>query len=319
MGTIRPAEAAVHCDEGHLVCVPGTACAGEIDEAQHQDCILRPDRYAVVPFTGSEVARWDHGGTHIATQIRWQVCCGCGEPPSGPPPDFEQDPCGDLAAARAQLTLKEDVFAGWQGELGSLATQVAHQQSQAAAYQSDYELVVQSCALWDIAVELTTYLATGPRAPESAQQLGTLLTVLQQLANQDPSLVFTAFGAGGLEIAGAGIDAYWSALLNNGQALLAIGEAGSIPGMRAKIDECTDTPMVSHEVFRDARVYLDHLEAVAKLLPDLHVAYRSTEQAGWDLWAEQHRYHSLCLEHAACAGTDPAACGPPPLEMPPAP
>ena len=91
-------------------CVAPTACYLAEGE-QRRDCHLHPDRYAVIPFEGSESRRLLPGtagaglnaGEFTDMTTRWRVCCGCGQPPSGPPPDFARRPPGDCDDAAAEL------------------------------------------------------------------------------------------------------------------------------------------------------------------------------------------------------------------------
>jgi hypothetical protein len=95
------------CGQDPLVfCVTPTGCYGTTDPALRNDCILHADRHAVVPFAGEESG----SGQGETTHIQWNVCCGCGEKPSGPPPEItprppgkKKDCCEDLARARARM------------------------------------------------------------------------------------------------------------------------------------------------------------------------------------------------------------------------
>ena len=99
------ADVRTHADEEcsnpvHSACVAPTVCV-EAPDDQRRDCILHPDRYAVIPFSGSgRVGDASPGGTDVTTDRKWEVCCGCGEPPSGPPPELIRR---ILAAIRGEL------------------------------------------------------------------------------------------------------------------------------------------------------------------------------------------------------------------------
>lgn len=75
--------------------------------ATERDCHLRPDRYAVIPFRGEGTLRVNEsGGTFHQTVTRWEVCCGCGRPPAGPPPEFaprRDDTCDGAEERQAAL------------------------------------------------------------------------------------------------------------------------------------------------------------------------------------------------------------------------
>jgi hypothetical protein len=66
-----------YCSLGHTIADPSAM----------RECIAHPEKYAVIPFSGS--------GTHSGefedsptVQVKWEVCCGCGtRPEAGPAPD----------------------------------------------------------------------------------------------------------------------------------------------------------------------------------------------------------------------------------------
>ncbi|HUK13661.1 MAG TPA: hypothetical protein VLW17_10220 [Thermoanaerobaculaceae bacterium] len=96
-----------NCGRDPLVfCANPTGCYGATDPALRRDCIVHADRHAVVPFSGE--ASSGSGGT--TGHVRWDVCCGCGEKPSGPPPEItprppeeKKDCCEELALARGKM------------------------------------------------------------------------------------------------------------------------------------------------------------------------------------------------------------------------
>jgi hypothetical protein len=83
-GSVRP-WGPDECEIGPCV-APGACYRAE--DALRRDCVLHPDRYAVIPFEGSETRRLMPGvaglnsGEFKDVTTRWRVCCGCGEPPS---------------------------------------------------------------------------------------------------------------------------------------------------------------------------------------------------------------------------------------------
>ena len=61
---------------------PGPCAPGEADRPA--DCISRPDRYAVIPFSGSATVRADILGVAEyvpEAELSYEICCGCGENP----------------------------------------------------------------------------------------------------------------------------------------------------------------------------------------------------------------------------------------------
>jgi hypothetical protein len=114
--SIAPGECAHPHRDCNDYCVAPTLCKDPTRAPQ--DCYLKPERFAVIPFEGALVdgpEREERGLCVIpgSSQIRWRVCCGCAE--TGPPPEFDPrppaDPCEDAAAT----------FRGLVGRLRGLA------------------------------------------------------------------------------------------------------------------------------------------------------------------------------------------------------
>jgi hypothetical protein len=61
----------------NFACTAATVCDG----SARPDCILHPDRYAVIPFRGQDSwsLSWPDGRAETHAYF-WDVCCGCGEP-----------------------------------------------------------------------------------------------------------------------------------------------------------------------------------------------------------------------------------------------
>lgn len=86
------------------VCTAAGPCSGATAD---RSCRQRPELHAVIPFAGEGHVP---GAPADAAResVTWRVCCGCGEPPRGPPPEFderppESDPCHDAAERFAAM------------------------------------------------------------------------------------------------------------------------------------------------------------------------------------------------------------------------
>lgn len=317
--------------------VPGerpTLCFGTIDAAQQRDCVLHPDRYAVVPWSGEQRSHrpWTSDSFNEET-LRWDVCCGCGQPPSGPPPEFSQDPCGDLGIQRGQMQIAVDTSAGLRRELQTHIDRFNHEKQQAAQWRNDFDYVTMSCTGWDTAVMLTSALFGGAGAAEEmgptegAQAFAKLLSLIQAVIDQDPTYPLTAFlgAAEELQMAGntalavslLGIEGFTLSGVNDTvgtitDTLLDFLDREEVQAQRERLEDCTDVPLVAGVTFDGAREYLNHAEAAAREMSAMVPLMTRIEQSDTEIYNQWHAYHQACLQYAECSGLDPAVCNPAP-------
>ncbi|MBK5260276.1 MAG: hypothetical protein JJE51_11830 [Thermoanaerobaculia bacterium] len=326
-----PCDSSFQC---FVACVQPTLCAHPTELEQKRDCALHPGRYAVIPFVGSQTKVCDDSaGTVVTLSYRWKVCCGCGEPPSGPPPEFSQDPCGDLGVQRGLLQVAVDTSSALRRELRPHLDRFQLEKHQAGQYRNDFDYVSNSCAGWDVAVTLTEALfggvgaAEGLGPTEGAQAFSKLLSIIQAVIDQDPTIPLTAFlgAAEELEVAGEsalavtllGIEGFTTSgvidtvgSITNGA--LEFLQAGEVQAQRERLEDCTDTPLVAGVTFDGAREYLDHAEAAARELSAALPLMTRIEQSDTNIYNRWAAYHQACLQYAECKGLDPAVCNPPP-------
>ncbi len=289
--------------------VAATGCF-DAEGRMSPDCAAHPELYAVIPFAGSDRRTDAYGSDEVTRTMRWEVCCGCGIPPREMP-EGENDPCGDPDQQRGLLEVAVDRANALRAQTAPRIQGFEQHWRQAEAFKSDFELVVNSCAGWDIATTLLGYLAGGPNATQSAQAFSQGLGMLQQLLVQDPALVLSAGSAFGLEGWDVVNDS-WGLLSTLYSAGLDISSAGSVAGMKAKLADCARVPLVSHLVYDDAKLHLEHLEKALTELREIHRLSTETEQADTEVVNRWGAFHRACLENAQCRGLDPALCGPPP-------
>ena len=320
-------------------CVQPTLCTDATDPEQKRDCAAHPDRYAVIPFTGSQRAVTTESagvgvpGTVQTWDLRWKVCCGCGEPPSGPPPEMSQDPCGDLGAYRGRMQVAVDTSAALRRLLKPHMDKYLFEKEQARQWRNDFEYVSNSCAGWDIAVMLTEALFGGTGAAEGlgptegAQAFSKLLSIIQAVIEQDPTIPLTAFlgAAEDLEVAGEtalevsllGIEGFTASEVIDTVNTIAGGaleflNSGEVQAQRERLEDCTDVPLVAGVTFDGAREYLNHAEAAARELSQILPLMTRIEQSDTDIYNKWHQYHQACVQYAQCSGRDPRVCNPPP-------
>jgi hypothetical protein len=315
-------------------CVAPTVCT-DASEGQRRDCYLRPARYAVIPFEGHEQVTTSVGGTDVTLGYRWEVCCGCGEPPSGPPPELSQDPCGDFAQYVDRLRLAIDQAALRRAQLKTHWDRFQQEKHQAEQYYSDFKLVSNSCLGWDVAMMLAEAMLGGAGTggvealapPEGAAAFAKLYTFIKAALEEDPTVILTSF-LGAAEELEVGGEAALEVTLFNTEGFTASGvwdtvstihDAGQLyftaedaAARRERLEDCTDVPLVSHLVLEGARDHLDHLEAALREVPEMGRLTTLVEQADTEIVQKWHEYYSACLNYAACSGRDPAGCRPPP-------
>ena len=280
--------------------VPATRCYRSEDPGLQRDCILRPDRYAVIPFTG--VATWhrpEPASTSFAEgSTRWNVCCGCGRP-DGPPPDRGPsprpprpspspsfDPCGDLARTRAQV----DVL--WEyRQLIARELERAWRELESAhgALLDNHEAWLAAnpiCAIADVVQTVLT---------EAAGEFGEALDLAAQIAEGDLSyLIEDDDLSAALEVLGGVREAAGAADPGN---------------MRDRIAGCAALP---EDLRRGANAFVDAYERVLRAMPQVqrHINdIRVQDQKYWDEW---NRYYRECARYARCKGLPAPPCPPPP-------
>ncbi|HVS30942.1 MAG TPA: hypothetical protein VMS98_05755 [Thermoanaerobaculia bacterium] len=292
--------------------VDGTECAGE---SPPSDCYQHADRYAVIPFAGSGLLTWDRGhGNESNQRVQWEVCCGCGEPPRQGM-EGEDDPCGNDDQERGLLEVAVAMAQAHRNELRPRFERYQENIRLAEMYRSDFELVSNSCAGWDIALTLMQALLGGPSAPKAAQALGQLTGIIQKVLAGDPSVILS--GADSVSIDLLGVKGFtvgnlWDAAAGIYGAALAVQNAGSLEAMKERLEECAAVPLVSDLVYNDARKHLRHLEAAYQELPAIHQLTLRLEQADIEVFNRWHAWHRSCVQEAECRGTDPDECKPPP-------
>ena len=288
--------------------VAPTGCLDASGRAFVPACLKQPELYAVIPFVGSqERTTEENRGEKIRTRMRWEVCCGCGKPPRDMP-EGEKDPCGDDEQQRGLLEVAVARAVALRNEMAPHVEQLKQHWIQAQALESNFDLVVRSCAGWDIAMTLVGYLAGGANAPKLAQAFTAGLGILQQLLAQDPTVVLSAggaFGLEGLEEANNVVSLYSTvAGFTSDRA-----GAGSLAGMRAKLEDCAKDPTQSGLVYADAKLYLDEVEQVFTEAGEIARLTTEISQADTEVMNRWREFHRACLENAACRGLDPAICG----------
>jgi hypothetical protein len=270
------------------------------------DCVRRPDLYAAIPMSGQDTDVSTVGDEEMTSTMRWEICCGCGEPPRDRP-EGENDPCGDPSIQRGFLDVAISNAQQKRNDLRPRFERFQQHWSQAMGAQSSFNAVVGSCAGWDIAMTALGGLA-GEGAPAA---LITIFGILDQLLDQDPSAVLTA-GALLPGPEGAAVADAWGLLTALYGLATDFSNASSIAGMRAKLEGCAGTPTVDDRLYAAAGRYIDELEKAFAELPDISRLKTEIAQADADVFNKYAAWHRACLENARCRGLDPAICGPPP-------
>ena len=280
------------------------------DGQPSQNCFNQPEKYAIVPFEGSGQLDLGHSKP---VDVSWAVCCGCGEPPNATP-EGETDPCGDSDSQRGFLEVAIDTDDALRRELKQLVDRYQAAIREAEQYRSDFELVSNSCAGWDISLELMKALLGGANAPEGAAAFLRLLGVLENLASEDPSIILT--GGPNVEVKLLGVDFsiedIWGAVSGIYEAANTVGGAGSVSSMEERLEECSGVPLVSNLVYDDAKKHVRALKEAFGVLPDIRRLTTRIQQADTDVYNKWKAFYQACMAEAECRGTGAPACGPTP-------
>jgi len=321
-GLALPATFAVRprrTDSDGLFQANASGCYDE-NRQKSEECVLHPERFAVMPLAGNGVLDSSDGGFRTSNNARWEVCCGCGIPPRDGM-EGETGDCGDAAQQRGLFEVAIDSAKALRAELGPRVDRFQQEKRLAEQYRADFELVSSSCAGWDISIELLKGLLGGTNAPESAKTLVQIMDLLDKLVDEDPSILLNVVEGlplpESLEFTFIGADDFtlgtlWDGVSTVYEGALEVDQAGSIPQMQQRLEDCAGVPLVSNLVYDDAKQHLRHLEAAVRELPAIRELTTRIEQADTEVYNRWVAYHAACLEEAECRGTDPATCGPAP-------
>jgi len=278
-----------------------TACHGARDPAIQRDCALRPDRYAVIPFSGA--ATWhrpDPGqASFVEGSTRWNVCCGCGRPdgppprepgpvrsPSPSPPSSSPDPCGSLGQSRA---LVDTLWAQRQALTPALERAMrdlndAHEEM--LFNHEAWKTAIPLCAISEIVQTVLT---------ESAGKFGEALDLAAQIAEGDLSYLIESEGlSAALEVLGGVTEA---------------GGAADPANMRSKLAGCS---VLWDDLRQAANAFVDNYEKVLRLMPQVRQQITRINRLDLEYWNQWNRYYRDCVAYARCKGLPAPPCPAPP-------
>ncbi len=284
--------------------IDGTRCAEPLGEALRRECITHPERSAVIPFSGEVTWRspTETFDGPVRTDYRWEICCGCGERPAGAPPESSRTPCPDFSQYEAQADLRLRQGQALRNQLHTEWSEFQSSWHQAAQLRSDYDLVIRSCALWEIGEKLVDFVASG--GGEAAASFTALAGIVNKIAQGDPSWVL-AF-AGSPE--GVSIQGMFDTINSTVSGIESVGKAGTIEGMQEKLQECAGTGLIADAVWQGAQDYLHNLKAALDMLPAIQHLVTTIRDTDLDYWTWRNRLYQACLDSAACRGEPPSVC-----------
>jgi hypothetical protein len=314
--SISPGECAYPNRDCNDYCVAPTVCKDP--GSGPQDCFLKPDRFAVVPFEGALVdgpEREERGLCVLPgdSQVRWRVCCGCAE--TGPPPDFgpgRRDPCGPPDPQRALLDTALEQQKAILRPLGELLREQQRIQAQAKQWEGDFAQATRDCRLWGAARFLVGLLASGGapgagagafRAAEpipATKEFWNFLAMAEKVNAGDPSWLLPNHEFGGW----ASVEDAWDGFT------IAYGALGpsSPQSLREGLQQCGAPTLEG--VLDGAYEYLrllEQLPALGEQMSRILNDSRAKDQEIFDLW---RRWLEACREYERCRGGDPSRCDP---------
>ena len=321
---------------------PGTNPAPAL-QARLRDCVLKADNYAVIPFAGE--FNWSYAGNPPGysierAQTRWEICCGCGEPPppeavadEGPP---TTDPC---PPPKIQLDLLNHAIRQQELQSRQLARSFEEYLAlarQAEQYKSDYEHAARDCGLWQTAIVLTGFLVSNPGmnignlpvlvrgnlSPQSAkalEQFYNFLSLIDKVTTGDaswllPSASFKDFAKlpnpqGGFMDAETIYDGVRGALeFFEGY----VGDSGP----DSLLEDLRNCGAPTADIIMDDAIrYLRLLQEIQPVMQDVQETLNRIEDKDEEILNLFANYRRECLTYEACReGGNPANCDqwPPP-------
>lgn len=308
------------CEGQNHHCTAPTVCEGATGQTRI-DCNNHADRYAVIPFEGSaEREVPSEVGSRLTERFEWHVCCGCGEPRSGPSPGGgtsppaerrppKKDPCGDWANPRAHLDLALDQQKALMDQLAKRYDRYRAILDQAQNYQSDFELVSRNCKLWDAARTLMSFLISNfaPRVPgrlpgqpafEPAKEFANFISFLEKVLANDASWILPNHEFKdwvSLEDLWDGYKTAYDSVQSSPNELL------------AGLQQCTD-PITHEAIYQDALKYVRLLQEIEPLMEQVQRTLNDLRQKDLDLLDKWNKAHQACLEYQECRGGSAADC-----------
>lgn len=252
-------------------------------------------------------------------EVRWDICRAGSEGCTMAPPDFDVDPCGDLAKLRAPMDLLQDQRNALANELDVLDSRFDQLQEEMESHRLDFEQTMRDCKLWDMAVMLMEILIKGgaSKTPVTETEIAELATrkalikfksILTKIQSGNPTWAIP-------DIQGVEANsATWKYLMERLQQT----RENDLETMRRKLEKCAgSTPMTSYETYKGAQAFIDSFGKFTALLPEIQTKLNQLVQKDLELWNEWQKYYRDCLEWAECKELDPSVCDPPPPELAP--
>jgi hypothetical protein len=301
-------------------CIAATDCAHPATEAAQRECIMHADRHVVIPFSGqstwtSPSASDPYYSGILKGKLRWEICCGCGTPPT--PPEPSNDPCPSTLEADSNLETNRIMRQKKLKALDKAGKAYNEQLQEAGAHYDDYVKTIKACLIQSLVSKaLISLLAPETEvagvsqdvleAMEFAEQNGLFPPMgLQQIADivektvngEDPTTVLAPEQLQN-----------WNSTIGALAKVESLMSGSSAGEMEKSLEECQGAILVSPETKLSADKYvesikaaLDHLAEYNTLkndIRDLDTAYPDLQYQSW----------AACVRRARCKHTPESDC-----------
>jgi len=289
-------------------------------EAAQRECIMHADRHVVIPFSGqstwtSPSASDPYYSGILKGKLRWEICCGCGTPPT--PPEPSNDPCPSTLEADSNLETNRIMRQKKLKALDKAGKAYNEQLQEAGAHYDDYVKTIKACLIQSLVSKaLISLLAPETEvagvsqdvleAMEFAEQNGLFPPMgLQQIADivektvngEDPTTVLAPEQLQN-----------WNSTIGALAKVESLMSGSSAGEMEKSLEECQGAILVSPETKLSADKYvesikaaLDHLAEYNTLkndIRDLDTAYPDLQYQSW----------AACVRRARCKHTPESDC-----------
>ena len=280
-----------------------------------RDCMQHAERYAVIPFTGHSVWTDPRPQSDFPrVETTWEVCCGCGAPPTPPEPG---DGCPSTLEADSRLETNREQRKEKLAELKKAGAAYEEKYKESKKHYDDYVKTIQACVVQSVATRIMIALLVpeeeGVEVSHEVEQavewaegnglyppmgMQLIAKIVEKIVNgEDPA---AALGPENLQ--------NWNedmAILAKVETLLSGRNAEQ---MEKSLEECQGAFLVSPETKLSADKCVENFKEALEDLAEfnkLRNDIRNLDTAYPDL---QYKAWAACVERARCKGTPESAC-----------
>ena len=314
------------------VCIPPSDCSYPADKASQLECIVHADRHAIIPFSGhsswtSPKASDPYYSGLVSSKIRWEICCGCGEPSA--PPEPAADPCPSTLEADSRLETNRKKRAEKLVEVEKAGAAYDEELKEARAHYPDYAKTIEACLIQTLVTKAMISLLAPELAPEVAEGaegaevthemeraveeaiefmekrglfppmgMQMIAKIVEKIVNgEDPTTALKKEGSQN-----------WSETIAVLKKVETLMSGRTVEEMEKSMDECQGAFLVSAETKLSADKCVESFKAALEHLAEFDKLTNDVRQLDTDYPDLQYKAWAACVARARCKATPESAC-----------